>query len=358
MIYDLIRPLLFRLDPEDAHRLVLQGLRALGALPPIAALVRGLMTPRATPVEVAGLRFPSPLGLAAGWDKDGLAIDGLHALGFGHVEVGTVTPRPQSGNPRPRVFRLVEDEALINRMGFPSRGEDHLADRLLARRARRAHGPVVGVNLGKNKATPNELAAADYVRLVTRFESLADYLVVNVSSPNTQGLRDLQERRALEELLAAVVAARGPARTPLFVKLAPDLDEPALDRAIEAAVRARIDGIVATNTTLARDGLRSASAVEAGGLSGAPLSARATAMVRAIARKTSLPIIASGGVMQPDDVVARLDAGASLVQVWTGFVYRGPGVVRHLLGRPSSYRSSSSSAARDGRARPVSNAPA
>jgi len=340
MIYDLIRPLLFRLDPEDAHRLVLHGLRALGAAPPLARLVRSLMTPRARPVEVAGLTFPSPIGLAAGWDKDGLAIDGLFALGFGHVEVGTVTPLPQPGNPRPRVFRLVEDEAIVNRMGFPSRGADHLAGRLEARRARSTGGPIVGVNLGKNKATPNERASDDYVALVRRFAPLADYLVVNVSSPNTQGLRDLQERAALEALLREVVRARGAARPPLFVKLAPDLDEAALDRAVEAATHARIDGVVATNTTLARDGLRAHAAHEAGGLSGAPLSARATSMVRAIVRRTSLPIIASGGVMHADDVRAKLDAGASLVQVWTGFVYRGPGVVRHLLGRPSSYRPS------------------
>jgi len=330
MIYQALRPLLFRLDPEHAHRLVLEGLRALGAMPPLLALVRALLAPTPRrPVEVFGLRFPHPIGLAAGWDKDGLAIDGLGALGFGHVEVGTVTPRAQPGNPRPRVFRLPADQALINRMGFPSRGEDHLAARLVAR-ARRA-GPVVGVNLGKNKATPNERAVDDYRRLLTRFSPLADYLVVNVSSPNTPGLRALQSRAALEALLSALVVARGQMTTPLLVKLAPDLDDAALDDALEAAERAGIDGLVATNTTLARPRLGGRRAREPGGLSGRPLSARATAMVAAITRRSRLPVIASGGVMGPDDVRAKLDAGARLVQVWTGFVYQGPGVVRHLL---------------------------
>ncbi|MFO0749320.1 MAG: quinone-dependent dihydroorotate dehydrogenase [Myxococcota bacterium] len=331
-MYELLRPLLFRLDPELAHRLALTGMRALGAVPPLCAALRALLHVPAEPVVAFGLRFPNPIGLAAGWDKDGLGIDGLGALGFGHVEVGTVTPRAQPGNPRPRVFRLAEDLALVNRMGFPSRGEDYLAARLARRRPSEL---VVGVNLGKNKSTPNELAAEDYGRLLERFAPLADYLVVNGSSPNTAGLRALQERSALEELLTALVRRRGAHGVPLLVKLAPDLDDAALDRALEATLAAGLDGVVATNTTLSRAGLSAGGRTvrEPGGLSGAPLEARATTMVEKIVRRAGprLPVIAAGGVMSAVDAQRKLDAGAVLVQVWTGFVYSGPMFGRQLL---------------------------
>jgi len=320
-LYDWMKPLLFRLDPEAAHRLALNAMRARGVWPFPRDGVGGV----ARPVAALGLRFENPIGLAAGWDKDGLGYVGLGRLGFGHVEVGTVTPRAQPGNPRPRVFRWVADEALVNRMGFPSRGADALAQRL-ARRRRSAL--IVGVNVGKNKETPLERAVDDYGPLVERFAPLADYLVVNVSSPNTPGLRGLQERDTLEALLKDLVQRRG--TTPLLVKLAPDLDDAALDRALEAILAAGLDGVVATNTTLARDGLRTTTS-EAGGLSGRPLTARAQAIVEAITRKTSLPVIAAGGIMTVDDARRRLDAGAVLVQVWTGFVYRGPGFVRELV---------------------------
>lgn len=330
-MYDLLRPLLFLLDPEAAHQLALAGMRALGAVPPVCDLVAAALRVPARPVDVFGLRFPNAIGLAAGWDKDGFGIDGLGALGFGHVEVGTVTPRPQPGNPRPRVYRLPDDVALINRMGFPSRGADALAERLAARRPT---SMIVGVNLGKNKLTPNDRAGDDYGALVERFAPLADYLVVNVSSPNTPGLRELQSRDALAELLRGLVARRGPhVRVPLLVKLAPDLDDAALDRSLEAILDARIDGIVATNTTLRRADLVSWDERQPGGMSGAPLEARATDMVRAIVDRTAgkLPVIAAGGVMSADDVQRKLDAGAALVQVWTGFVYRGPMFPRQLL---------------------------
>ncbi len=337
-MYRLLRSFLFRLDPERAHALALGAVRLAGAIAPARWLLRALYgAPAGRPVEAFGLTFPNPIGLAAGYDKDGLGLRGLACLGFGHLELGTVTPRPQPGNPRPRLFRLREDRALVNRMGFPSRGADFLAARLVRRR--RPGGPVIGVNLGKNKDTPLEAAAGDYVALLERFATLADYLVVNVSSPNTVGLRRLQARDALEALLRALAEARRPfvegraGAVPILVKLAPDLDDAELDDALGAILGAGMDGVVATNTTLARDGLCSPAAAETGGLSGPPLAARATAFVRTIHERTGgrLPIVAVGGVVGPDDVRAKLDAGASLVQVYTGLVYEGPGLVRRLL---------------------------
>lgn len=336
--YERLRPLLFRLDPEAAHRLTLGLLRLADALPPVRALLR-----RAFCLEEAGLRtqafgleFANPLGLAAGYDKDGGAIDGLACLGFGHLELGTVTPQPQAGNPRPRLFRLPEDRALINRMGFPNAGAVPLARRL--RRARPA-GVVLGVNLGKGVSTPLEQAAQDYLELLRVFHPLADYLAVNVSSPNTVGLRRLQARHALEQLLGALAAERaalegaGARRLPLLVKLAPDLDERELADAVEAVMRAGLEGVIATNTTLAREGLRSARAGEAGGLSGAPLRQRSTEVVHAVVRLTGgrLPVVAAGGVFDAQDARQKLEAGAVLVQAYTGLVYRGPSYARGVL---------------------------
>lgn len=328
--YDLARPLLFALDPEAAHGLSLQAARLGGALAP--GLVRALWAPRrGRAVQVAGLSFPNALGVAAGYDKDGLGWRGLAAMGFGHVEVGTVTPLPQPGNPRPRLFRLPEDRAVINRLGFPSQGAEAVAARL--------GGPrevILGVNLGKNKDTPLEEAERDYTAGVRSFARLADYLVVNVSSPNTPQLRELQTGERLRRLLLAVRAARDAEPLsrpcPLFVKLAPDLDEAGLDDAVGAIVDAGCDGIVATNTTLQREGLRSPLAGEPGGLSGAPLTARALAALRGVvARAAGRPVIAVGGILSADDAKARLDAGATLVQVYTGLIYRGPGLVREIV---------------------------
>lgn len=328
------RAALFRLDPERVHALALRSLRVAGATPIGRAALRATLAPRdPRPVEVLGLRFPSVIGLAAGFDKDAVAVRGLAAMGFGHVEVGTVTPLPQPGNPRPRLFRLVEDRAVINRLGFPGEGAALVAERLKALRARRP-GAVVGVNIGKQKDTPLEGAAADYAALVTALGPFADYLAVNVSSPNTVGLRRLQGRAALEGILAAVVDARRglPVTVPVLVKLAPDLDDAELDDALAAVEASGIDGIIATNTTLARDGLRSACASEAGGLSGRPLSARSLRFVAEVVRRTGArwPVVAAGGVTTADDVARRLDAGACLVQLYTALIYEGPGLLRRI----------------------------
>jgi dihydroorotate dehydrogenase len=336
-MYQLLRPILFQLDPERAHNLTLTLLRAVGRSSTLRAIVKRIYTPQKTkPVHAFGLTFPNPIGLAAGYDKDGLAWRGLACLGFGHIEVGTVTPRPQPGNPRPRLFRLPEDQALINRLGFPSRGSDFVASHLGGKRPGSA---VLGVNMGKNMDTPLNEAATDYVDLMEKFAPLADYLVINVSSPNTIGLRRLQARQALEELLTRLVAKRGELSKkigktiPLLVKLAPDLSDEELDDALEAILGANLEGVVATNTTVHRQGLGSQFAREAGGLSGAPLAQRSTEMVRYISARTqdSLPIIAAGGVMTAASARQKLDAGASLVQIYTGMVYQGPGIVKKIV---------------------------
>jgi dihydroorotate dehydrogenase len=337
-LYHRLRPLIFRLSPEAAHGVTLALLRLAGAFPPARGLVRVLFRPRASGLEVHafGLTFPNPVGLAAGYDKDGLGWRGLALLGFGHLELGTVTPLPQPGNPRPRVFRLVEDEAVINRMGFPGRGAAFLAQRLSGPRP---SGLVLGVNIGKNKDTPLEKAADDYLALLRAFAPLAGYLAVNVSSPNTPGLRSLQTRRALEELLAPLSAARREEagrlgkHLPLLVKLAPDLGSDELDGALEAIIATGMDGVIVSNTTLWRERLRSPRAVETGGLSGAPLRPVNTALVREVVRRTGgrLPVIASGGVMRPADALEKLDAGAVLVQLYTGLIYAGPGLVKQVL---------------------------
>jgi dihydroorotate dehydrogenase len=287
-------------------------------------------------VSCLGLEFESPLGLAAGFDKGELAAAGLFALGFGHVEVGTITPRPQVGNPRPRLFRLPEHRALVNRMGFNNEGAEACAARLAAL-PREARLGVVGVNVGKNKDTPNERAVEDYLACIDRLHPHADYLVVNLSSPNTPGLRDLQDRGPLERLLSACVARTRPLGKPLLVKLAPDLSPEALDEAVDVAVAAGAAGIVATNTTIQRPGPVAGHrrAGEAGGLSGAPLEPLATAALRrAYSRaRGRIPIVGVGGVMDAEGAYARIRAGASLVQVYTGLVYGGPGFPRRLLSR-------------------------
>jgi len=334
--YTAIRPLLFRLDPETAHQLTLKLIR-LGGYQPFRAILNGMYAAPEKPVQAFGLTFRNPVGLAAGYDKDAIAFRGLAALGFGHVEVGTVTPLPQSGNPRPRLFRLVEDRALINRLGFPGQGAEFVARQLTA--ARRPPSVVLGVNLGKNKDTPLEEAVEDYVVLLRRFLPLADYLVINVSSPNTVGLRRLQGREMLEGLLGQIArerAALAPdlsGRKPLLVKLAPDLSDEELDDALEVILRTGMDGVIATNTTLGRTGLRSARREEAGGLSGDPLRVRSEAVLRRVVKRLDgrLPAVSAGGIMSPEDAKTRLEAGAALVQVYTGLVYAGPGLVKDIL---------------------------
>jgi len=362
-MYKLIRSLLFKLDPEIAHHLTLQLMRS-GGLQPFNALLRMLYAVPSKPVEAFGLNFKNPVGLAAGYDKDGIAVRGLSALGFGHIEVGTVTPCPQDGNPRPRVFRLVKDEAVINRMGFPGKGADFVAMSLRASAGRvsrqrwdvsrpsdRGNFPtneeiastatqsrndiVLGLNLGKNKDTPLEEAASDYIKLMQTFSPLADYLTINISSPNTVGLRRLQGRVMLETLLGEIAAARRTSHVvcPILVKLAPDLTDEELDDALGVILDTGMDGVIATNTTIARPELRSKHRGETGGLSGSPLRVQSEAMLEKIVRRVDgrVPVVSVGGIMSPEDAKRRLDMGATLVQVYTGMIYRGPGLVRKIV---------------------------
>ncbi len=334
-MYRVVRPLLFNLDPETAHQLTLHLIR-LGAYQPFKFLLRAIYASPIKPVEAFGLHFINPVGLAAGYDKDGLAWQGLSTLGFGHIEVGTVTPLPQEGNPKPRVFRLVEDGGVINRMGFPGKGAEFLARKLNKRNGR---GVILGVNLGKNKDTSLENAARDYISLMHQFTPLADYLAINVSSPNTVGLRRLQGREMLAGLLGAIarerrdIAENGGRRVPILVKLAPDLSEEELDDALEGIVSTGMDGVIATNTTLGRENLHSKHRGETGGLSGDPLRARSEAVLKSVVKKLDgcLPVVSVGGIMTPADARARLDAGAALVQVYTGLVYSGPGLVKNVV---------------------------
>ena len=324
MYQHVLRPLLFRLDAEPAHEL---AMAALSLVPPaLARALRGRARP-SLGVDVAGLRFPNPVGLAAGLDKNGEAIVGLFGLGFGSVEVGTVTPRAQPGNDRPRLFRIPSEQALINRMGFNNLGIAAMAEKL--ERVGFRPGPI-GVNIGKNKDTPLERALEDYVACARALSPLADYVAVNLSSPNTPGLRTLQEPQVLERLLTAVRAeVKG---RPVFLKIAPDLPDEAIDAVVEVALGTHTDGLICANTTLSRP-FEHPLAKEAGGLSGKPLRARSTEVVRrAFARAQGrLPIIGVGGIFDGDDAWEKICAGASLVQLYTGFVYGGPSVVGRVL---------------------------
>jgi dihydroorotate dehydrogenase len=334
MLWPILRWILFRFDPERIHHLALFVLRVLGRRP-LARRMRLRSTPSLA-VDALGLRFAHPLGLAAGFDKGEVVAPGLLALGFSHVEIGTLTPRPQLGNDRPRLFRLPEHRALINRMGFNNDGAEACASRL-ARLAPEDRAGVIGVNVGKNKATPNDRAEEDYLACIDRLHPFADYLVVNISSPNTPGLRQLQERDALERLLGACCRRARALATPkpLLVKLAPDLTDEALDEAVDVAVLVGAAGIVATNTTVQRPGAVASHprALEAGGLSGAPLEPLAThALRRAFARaRGRLPIIGVGGVMAASDAYAKIRSGATLVQTYTGYIYGGPAFARSIV---------------------------
>jgi len=318
MTYRALRSVAFRMDAERAHAqalLLARLARPLSLLRPPRWDVRN-------PVEAFGVWFRNPLGLAAGYDKDATSWRALAALGFGHVEVGTVTPRPQPGNPRPRMVRLVHQRGLVNRMGFPSAGADVVAARLRGRRPGRV---VLGVSIGPNADTPPDRRIDDYLTLVDRFAGLADYLAVNVSSPNTAGLRDLQGE-ALEPLLRAVVA-RAAGAAPILVKLSPDLADVA--PVVAAAERAGVHGIITSNTTVSRPG--PIGDVGDGGISGAPLAHLALESLAAVLRATELPVIACGGIMTPSDAQERLDAGATLVQIYTGLLYSGPRLVRRIV---------------------------
>ena len=326
--YDYLRPLLFRLDPERAHN---RTLALLARMP--------VFMPRGTggkPVELMGLTFPNRLGLAAGLDKNGVAVSAFDRAGFGFIEVGTVTPRPQPGNPRPRLFRLPEHEAIINRMGFNNLGIDALTARLATTPKPRA---LLGINLGKNKDTPNEAALDDYRIGLQKAWAHADYLTINISSPNTAGLRDLQHGAALRDLLAGIkaeqqrLADETARRVPVVVKIAPDLDDAALHATLDTIAEANMDGIIATNTTLDKSAVASHRyGGEQGGLSGAPLTAASTAIVKKIrAHLPQMALIAAGGVMRAADMQAKLDAGADLVQIYSGLIYHGPQLVRDCL---------------------------
>jgi dihydroorotate dehydrogenase len=341
MMYTLLRTLLFRFPPEFVHHLTLRLIALAGDFPPLAAYLRASYTVPPRPQSLFGLTFPNRVGLAAGYDKDGLAWRGLACLGFGHIEVGTVTLKPQAGNPRPRLFRLPAAQALINRLGFPGQGAD-----FVARQLSKPHPPglILGVNLGINKDTPLENAARDYLQLLEIFSPLADYLVINVSSPNTLGLRQLQARQSLDDLLAQLharrvkLASQGMASPPLLVKLSPDLSDAELDDALDVLLARSVDGVIATNTTIARQGVLPENLVntplgqQSGGLSGLPLFSISLAMVKKISLRCGdrLPIIGVGGIMNKDAALQMLEAGASLIQIYTGLIYNGPSFVKQL----------------------------
>jgi len=329
-----IKPLLFRLDPETAHELAVHGLGLLGRVQPLCAVMeRAYQLPSALhrPVECCGLKFPNAVGLGAGFDKNGFAWPAAAALGFGHVEIGTVTLHAQPGNPEPRAFRYPAEQAVINRMGFNNLGAVALAARLARLPGPGRRSIPLGINLGKSKVTALEAATEDYLGSFRLLADHADYLAVNVSSPNTPGLRELQDAAWLQPLLAALVAenqarvAAGKPRRPLLLKIAPDLNFPQIDAVLGVIDELKLDGIIATNTTLARPGALS-SVAEAGGLSGRPLRRRATEIINYIARATHgrLPIIGVGGIMDEESAGEKLDAGATLVQLYTGLIYRGP----------------------------------
>ena len=327
----LIRPLLYLLPAEAAHHLVFAGLRLLAAIPGVVALMRRVFhqTDPSSHVRALGLEFPNPIGLAAGFDKDAVGYEALGAIGFGFVEVGTLTGQAQPGNPKPRLFRLPKDRALVNRLGFNNRGSADAVARL-----RRPHQTIVGVNIGKTKVVPEEQALGDYVASAKRVGPYADYVAVNVSSPNTPGLRNLQAAEKLRPLLAAVKEALNevsPGRpVPLLVKIAPDLADADVDAVADLALELGLDGIIATNTTIARDGLASsADDVErcgAGGLSGPPLQERSMEVLQRLRAKVGdeMVLISVGGIETPEQARERLEAGATLVQVYTAFVYEGP----------------------------------
>lgn len=329
MLYPLLQRSLFALDPERAHGLTLRGLRTAQR----CGLLGLLGKPAAPlPVRVAGIEFANPVGLAAGCDKNGDAIDAWFGLGFGFVEIGTVTPRAQAGNPRPRMFRLRAQQAVINRLGFNNGGLDLLERQVRSRRS----GGVLGINLGKNKDTPNDQASADYLSGMRRCHALADYLTINISSPNTAGLRDLQHRDALRQLLDQLKSAQiqlsgqHGRHVPLLVKLAPDLDKAGLDDCAAVILETGMDGAILSNTTLDRSRVEGQPhAQEAGGLSGAPLLQRSTAVLRAFRERVGpdLALIGVGGICSGADALLKFDAGANLVQFYTGLIYRGPALI-------------------------------
>jgi dihydroorotate dehydrogenase len=331
-----IRPLFFRFKPERVHHFTFSAIKFIQSLPGTAVLTKRIYQPKnSLAKEVFGLRFQNPVGMAAGFDKDGLLFEELGNYGFGFVEVGTVTPLPQDGNPKPRLFRLPKDKALINRMGFNNKGVDALVEQL---KKRKNKDLIIGGNIGKNKLTPNEEAANDYLICFEKLFPYVDYFVVNVSSPNTPNLRALQEKEPLAKLLATLQHKNREQfqQKPILLKIAPDVTEGQLDDIIEIIGETGIAGVIATNTTIDRSSLKTipntVEAIGAGGLSGKPVRGRSTEVVRYLKEKGkgAFPIIAVGGIFTAEDAQEKLDAGASLVQVYTGFIYEGPGMVKRI----------------------------
>ena len=333
MLYPFLRSLMFRLDAEKAHHVGLDGLKWLEL-----SGLSSLLYPKAAAksVRVMGLTFPNPVGLAAGLDKNGDYIEALSALGFGFIEIGTVTPRPQPGNPKPRLFRIPEAEAIINRMGFNNLGVDHLIEQVKAARCK----SLIGINIGKNFDTPVEKAVDDYLIGLNKVYDHADYVTINISSPNTPGLRTLQFGDALNVLLESLkneqtrLQQQHQKYVPMAVKVAPDLSEQEVEQLATAFVQHEIDAVIATNTTMDREAIYGLpNADEVGGLSGRPVFAKSTEIVRQFRQllPQHLPIIAAGGIMSGDDALAKLDAGASLVQIYSGFIYQGPGLIREIV---------------------------
>jgi dihydroorotate dehydrogenase len=335
-MYRLLRPLLFLMDPESAHGLILNLIRLAGAVPGLRDAIHGIYKAPGKPVELFGLRFMNPVGLAAGFDKDGIGLRGLSLLGFGHIELGTVTPNPQTGNPRPRIFRLVEREGLINRMGFPGKGAFFVENQV---KNTKRGSIILGVNIGKNTTTPLESAVDDYKILIDRFAPIADYLVINISSPNTVGLRNLQARKALEHLLADLDKVRKrqekllKKRVPLLVKISPDMTDAQLKDAVETIQYHELDGVVATNTSISSQITDQIDLEESGGISGKPLNHLSTKTISKISKFSNgnLPIIGVGGIGGAAEARSKIDAGASLIQVYTGLIYRGPGLVKDIV---------------------------
>ena len=332
-MYALARPFLFCLDAERAHDLALTAIEAAyrTGLNPLLS-----EKPKPLPTKVFGIEFPNPVGLAAGLDKNGAHIDALAALGFGFIEIGTTTPRAQPGNPKPRMWRLPEHQAVINRLGFNNGG----VDALLRNVEKAKFSGVLGVNIGKNKDTPNERAVDDYLVCLERVYARASYITINISSPNTQGLRDLQEEESLKRFIGTLreaqegLAAKHGARKPMLLKIAPDLSDAELDAIAQVLLAAGIDGLICTNTTVDRDALGAARHSEqAGGLSGQPLFHKATSVLREMARRLDgkIPLIGVGGILSGENAAAKIDAGASLVQFYTGMIYRGPGLIRECV---------------------------
>lgn len=331
MYKTLIRPLLFCFDPEKVHHFTFSFLKNIQKIPFVKGILKKWFTIEDPLLEreVFGIKFKNPVGLAAGFDKDAKLFKELSTLGFGFIEIGTLTPKPQPGNPQKRLFRLKKDKALINRMGFNNEGVVAAAKRL-----KKKGNIVIGGNIGKNKTTPNEEAFEDYERCFDELFDVVDYFAVNVSSPNTPGLRELQGKEPLKKILSGLqkknLESSNP--KPILLKIAPDLTDGQLRDIIDIVKESGIAGVIATNTTLAREGLESASKNEAGGLSGVPLKERSTEVIRFLSENSegAFPIIAAGGIFSPDDALEKLDAGASLIQIYTGFIYEGPGLIKRI----------------------------